>query len=62
MASDPDLLEAARRQLAACQGDVYAFLGWWVAWEAQDGVDRDDLVDLVRSSPLAGLGAMVLGT
>jgi hypothetical protein len=50
MRSDPDLLGAFRKQartvLAA--GDPAAFLGLWVAWKDQAGVDRDDLVDVLK--------------
>jgi hypothetical protein len=48
--SDPALLGAARKQLARIMEsrDAMAFLGWWEAWKAQDGVGHDDLVDLVK--------------
>jgi hypothetical protein len=50
--SDPALLDAARKQLAIVKGDAMAFLGWWMAWKVQDGVNPDDLVDLVKAAGL----------
>ena len=52
--SDPALLDAARKQLATvvASGDVMAFLGWWAAWKSQDGVNPDDLADLVKAAGL----------
>lgn len=52
--SDPVLLNAARLQLATVKasGDAMAFLGWWMAWKTQDGVNPDDLVDLVKAAGL----------
>jgi hypothetical protein len=51
VSSDPDLIEMARKQLRAvlASGSPAAFLGWWTAWRQQDDVDRDDLIDLVKS-------------
>jgi hypothetical protein len=43
MSSDPDLLEAFRRQCATV-GPALAFM----AWLDQEGVDRDDLIDIVK--------------
>lgn len=43
MASDPALLEAFRRQCRAA-GPALAFM----AWLDQEGVDRDDLIDIVK--------------
>ena len=50
--SDEALLGAARKQLTTIldNGNALAFLGWWAAWKVQDGVDRDDLVDLVKEA------------
>ena len=58
MASDPDLLTAARKQLAIvlASGNVLAFLGWWQAWKVQDGINPDDLVDLVKEAAPEYLG------
>lgn len=57
MSSDPALLSAAAKQLdiVISAGDGAAYLGWWLAWSVQDGIDRDDLVDLTkaRGLPLA---------
>lgn len=50
--SDTALLGAARKQLALVSHDALAFLGWWAAWSVQDGIDRDDLVDLVKAAGL----------
>ena len=48
--SDPDLIEAFRKQtrtvLASGSGD--AFLGLWAAWKDQPDVSRDDLVDVLK--------------
>lgn len=43
MSSDPDLLEAFRRQCRHVD-PALAFL----AWRGQDGVDDDDLIDIVK--------------
>jgi hypothetical protein len=49
--SDPELLEAFRKQARAVldSGDGFALLGLWVAWKDQPGMDRDDLVDVLRA-------------
>jgi hypothetical protein len=43
MASDPDLLQVFRKQCRAV-GTELAFM----AWLGQEGVDRDDLIDIVK--------------
>lgn len=50
MASDPALLGAFRKQVRTVlgRGDVMAFLGLWIAWKDQPGIDRDDLADVLR--------------
>jgi hypothetical protein len=50
-ASDPVLLEAARKQLRTvlASGDPMAFLGWREAWIRQAGIDHDDLIDVVKT-------------
>jgi hypothetical protein len=55
--SDPALLKAARKQLGMVleSGNPSAFLGWWAAWKVQDGIDRDDLIDLVKEAGADGL-------
>ena len=51
MASDPELLGAFRKQARTvlAGGDAMALLGLWVAWKDQPGIDRDDLVDVLRA-------------
>ena len=55
--SDAALLGAARKQLAAVlkSGNAAAFLGWWASWKDQDGIRRDDLIDLVNEAGAAGM-------
>jgi hypothetical protein len=57
MASDPDLLAIARRQLESvmAEPDAMAFLGWWLAWSQQAGVERDDLIDMVKDPAMLAL-------
>jgi len=52
VSSDAALLEAARKQLALAGDNAAAFLGWRMAWKDQRGVDRDDLIDLVKDAGL----------
>jgi hypothetical protein len=49
--SDPDLIEAFRKQARTvlASGDAMAFLGLWVAWKDQAGVNRDDLIDVLKA-------------
>ena len=51
MTSDPALLGAFRKQLRAVldSGDAMAFLGLWFAWKDQPGIERDDLVDVIKA-------------
>ena len=51
MASDPALLEAFRKQLHTVirSGNPGAFLGLWLTWKDQAGVDRDDLIDVMKA-------------
>jgi hypothetical protein len=55
--SAPALLKAADKQLETvlASGSAGAFLGWWMAWKIQDGISRDDLVDLVTKAGAKGL-------
>jgi hypothetical protein len=59
MASNPDLLTAARKQLAAARrshamDDQEAAGLWLLAWMTQDGIDRDDLVDILKDEGIWG--------
>jgi hypothetical protein len=49
--SDPDLIEAFRKQLRTvlASGNPGAFLGLWEAWKDQPGVNRDDLIDVIKA-------------
>jgi hypothetical protein len=51
MASDPALLDAFRKQARTvlASGDAMAYLGLWIAWKDQAGIDRDDLVDVLKA-------------
>ena len=51
---DAALLAIARRQLATVleARDDAAFLGWWLAWSAQQGVSHDDLIDMIKAAGL----------
>jgi hypothetical protein len=50
MQSDPELISAFRKQARTvlASGDANAFLGLWTAWKNQDGVNQDDLVDVLK--------------
>ena len=56
--SDPDLIGAFRKQLRTilASGNGDTLLGLWLAWKDQDGVNRDDLVDVIKAE-----GAQVPG-
>jgi hypothetical protein len=64
MASDPALLEAFRKQLrtAIRSGNPGAFLGLWMAWKDQGGVDRDDLIDAMKAENYDTAGLDVDGS
>ena len=48
--SDPALLGAFRKQAKTVldSGNYMAFLGLWTAWKDQAGINRDDLVDVIK--------------
>jgi hypothetical protein len=50
MQSDPALIGAFRKQVRTvlASGNADAFLGLWIAWKDQDGVNQDDLVDALK--------------
>jgi len=61
MNSDPALLGAFRKQLAMvlASENAMAFLGLWAAWKDQPGVNRDDLIDIIKADAPDLAGGML---